>query len=337
MKAAVYYGKHDIRVEEREIRRPEAGEVVVKVAFCGVCGTDAHIFHGDEGSVAVKPPAVIGHELSGTVAETGKGVSSLKAGDRVSIDPNLYCGLCYYCRSGREHFCSAMRNPEGGFAEYCTIPVKAAIKIPDDMPFIDAAFAEPVACCLHGMDLTDVRLGDHALIIGQGTIGLIMTQLVKLAGASVINVVEPDEKKRAMAMRYGADHAFETAEGYLAFAASHADMRADKVFECVGKAETAATAIQTATKGATVMLFGLTPPNAAIEIHPFEIFRKELRITASFVNPLTQPRAIDLLYTKKIDVGGLVSERVPLNKLSGVLMNPDPKKMKILVDMGADG
>ena len=337
MKAAVYYGKHDMRIEERAVRKPEADEAVVKVAYCGVCGTDAHIFHGDEGSVAIAVPAVIGHELSGVIAETGKSVVTLKKGDRVSIDPNLYCGLCYYCRRGKEHFCSAMRNPEGGFAEYCTVPVKAAIKIPDDMPFIDAAFAEPVACCLHGMDLTGVRLGDHALIIGQGTIGLIMTQLVKLAGASVISVIEPDESKRAMAKNYGAGHAFKTAEDYFAFTASHADLRADKVFECVGKAETAAMAVNAATKGATVMLFGLTPPNAKIEIYPFEIFRKELHITASFVNPLTQPRAIDLLYTKKVDVSGLVSERIPLEQLPDALKNPDPKKMKILVDMGADG
>jgi len=333
MKAAVYYGKHDIRVEEKNIRAPEADEVVVKVAFCGICGTDSHIFHGDEGSVEIIPPAVIGHELSGVVTETGRNVTMLSAGDHVAIDPNLYCGLCHYCRSGQEHFCSAMRNPEGGFAEYCTVPAKAAVKIPKGIPLIDAAFAEPVACCLHGTDLTGVRAGDHVLILGQGTIGLIMTQLVKLSGASVITVIEPDDKKRAMGVKFGASNGFSCMEDYYAYARSQPDLRADKVFECVGKVVTVSSAIQAATKGATVMLFGLTPPKAAVTVYPFEIFRKELRITSSFVNPLTQSRAIDLLHAKKISVAELVSERIPLERLSETLMNASSSKMKIMVEM----
>jgi len=258
----------------------------------------------------------------------------LAPGDHVAIDPNLYCGLCHYCRSGQEHFCSGMRNPEGGFAEYCTIPEKAAIKIPKEMPLIDAAFAEPVACCLHGADLAGACLGDHALIIGQGTIGLIMTQLVKASGVAVLSVIEPDADKRAMGLGFGADNAFANAGEYFAYAADHTDLRADVVFECVGKAETVQTAIQAATKGATVMLFGLTPPKTTVEIYPFDVFRKELRITSSFVNPLTQSRAIGLLASGRVDVSKLVSERIPLTALPQALMRSDAAKMKVMVDMG---
>jgi len=226
-----------------------------------------------------------------------------------------------------------MHTPEGGFAEYCTIPVKAAIKIPDDIPLDTAAFAEPVACCLHGINNTKIRPGDHVLIIGGGTIGLIITQLVKISGAALLSVIEPDEAKRALALKFGADTVFANSTDYFDYYAKTPDMRADRVIECVGKAETVSDSIKAATKGATVMLFGLTPPDAAVTVYPFEIFKKELHITSSFVNLFTESRAIDLLSSGRINVTDLISEKIPLDKLPDVLMKPDANKTKILVDL----
>ena len=337
MKAAVFYGKHDIRIEDMPVRPPDSGEVVIKTAYCGICGTDLHIYHGEEGPAGIDPPVILGHEMSGVVVETGKTVTGLAVGDHVAVDPNFYCGACYYCGSGQKHFCSGMNafgvNYNGGFAEYCTLPAKAAIKAPKSLPLEVAAFAEPLSCCLHGMDLTGVRPGDNVLLIGGGTIGLLMLQLARISGASALTLIEPEADKRAIAERFGADNTFAGEGEYQDFVSKTPGIRADKVIECVGKAETVSFAIRAATKGATVMLFGLTPPKAAVEILPFEIFKKELCIRASFVNPYTEVRAMDLLGNNKIDAGKLIGERVPLDKLTEVFNEPSYRaKMKMLVE-----
>ena len=338
MKAAVFHGKHDIRIEDIPIVPPKKDEVLVKIAYCGICGTDLHIFHGDEGSAETIPPLVLGHEMSGVVSEVGPGVDTLKAGDHIAIDPNLYCGQCYYCRSGQEHFCSGMRGigttTNGGFAEYCTIPVKAALPVSKDMPLQNAAFAEPLACCLHGIDLTNVKVGNQVLLIGGGTIGLIMLQLARLAGAARIALIEPDEGKRKLGLSLGADHAFSGEKDFLAFAVKAPVFRPDRVIECVGKAETVTFALRAAGKGATVMLFGLTPPKATVEILPFEIFKKELHITASFVNPLTESRALELLTFGRIKVAELIGEIIPLEKLKEALTEPRYRSLtKVMVKL----
>jgi threonine dehydrogenase-like Zn-dependent dehydrogenase len=273
--------------------------------------------------------------MSGIIAAAGPGVKNLKEGDHVAVDPNIYCGECYYCRSGKEHFCGEMRGVgttmDGGFAEYCVIPAKAAIKIPGDMPLDVAAFAEPLACCLHGLDLTRIQTGDQTLLIGGGTIGLIMMQLAKLAGSSVVSLIEIDGEKRELAKSLGADRVFANADEYFSFAAKEG-ARADRVIECVGKTDTVSLAIKAADKGATVMLFGLTPPEATVEIKPFEIFRKEINITASFVNPLTEARAIELLASGRVRVKELIGCRLPLEKLSEALTGSEYRKMtKIMI------
>jgi threonine dehydrogenase-like Zn-dependent dehydrogenase len=216
---------------------------------------------------------------------------------------------------------------DGGFAEYCTIPAEAAIKVPGDMPLEVAAFAEPVACCLHGIDLTNIKTGNQILIIGAGTIGLIMIQLANIGGCSKIAVIEPDAKKRELAKKFGADMVFASADEYM-----EVNFRADRVIECAGKIETAEFAIKAASKGAYVMLFGLTPPKASLELFPFEVFKKELHITSSFVNPFAQNRAVELLASGRLDMKSLIDEFIPLEKLEEALTKPEYRtKTKILV------
>lgn len=338
MKAAVFYGKHDIRIEERDIRLPKNDEVVVKVAYCGICGTDVHIYNGDEGSAEVTPPIVLGHEFSGIVREVGAEVKNVQPGDHVAIDPNFYCGWCYYCLSAKEHFCSGMRaigvSEDGGFAEYCTVSSKSLVKLPPDIPLEVAAFAEPVACCIHGIDLTKIETGHQVLIIGAGSIGLLMLQLAKLEGASRVRVIEPNPNKRALAEKLGADDTFASGEEYFNYADKTDGLRADRIIECAGKAETVDFALKAASKGAVIMIFGLTPPTASVEILPFDIFKKELTITSSFVNPYTQARAAELLASGKLNVTDLIETRIPLEKLEEALIKPEYRaKTKILVDL----
>lgn len=336
MKAAVFYGKHDIRICEIPVREPESGEATIEVAFCGVCGTDLHIYHGDEGSATVHPPRILGHEFAGTVVKIGEDVGFLKIGDRVYVDPNIYCGVCYYCRSGKEHFCDGMVGVgvsiDGGFAQYCTLPAKTLLPVGNDLPFREAAFLEPIACCLHGIDLTGITTGDRVAIIGGGTIGLIMLQLARLAGASELILIEPNRNKRELAASLGADFTYGSCEEFIDNRKNNKTTRVDRVIECVGKPETVTSAIEIASKGATVMIFGLTSPESIVEIHPFEIFKKELKITSSFVNPKTQARALDLLISGRIKVDGLISVVVPVEKLAEILSDNKYRELtKILI------
>ena len=200
MKAAVFYEKNDLRIEDIEKPTPKADEVLVKVMACGICGTDVHIFHGDEGAAPTPRGTVIGHELAGVVEAVGKNVTDIKVGDKVCVDPNKLCGDCYYCKNGIGHFCEKRTGigtvVNGGFAEYCAVPASQAYKFEGDVTFEQAAMTEPLACCLHGIDMCNIHLGDTVAIIGGGMIGMLMLQLARLSGAGKLIMIEPVESKR---------------------------------------------------------------------------------------------------------------------------------------------
>lgn len=323
MKAAVFYGKKDIRVQEIKVREPEDNEVVIKVEVCGVCGTDKHIYEGAAGAAPTPPETVLGHEFSGIVYKTGKDVKDVSVGDRVCVDPNDMCGECYYCRQGKGHFCENMigigTTFNGGFAEYCTVNAKQAYKIPDNLSLEEAAMTEPVACCLHGIDLSNITPGQTVIIIGGGTIGMIMIQLVKISGASRIILVEPIEAKREIALELGVDIVVDPInESIDDVLKANSIKQIDTAIECVGLVKTMNMAIEYTGNCGTAMLFGLTNPDNEMSIKPFDIFKKEISIKASFINPYTQKRALDLLSSKKINVEKLITDIVPLSQINKV-------------------
>lgn len=323
MKAAVFHGKNDIRVEDVEIKRPGPNEVLVKIEACGVCGTDLHIYEGAEGAAACVPPTILGHEFSGVVYEVGSDIKDFKPGDRVCVDPNDMCGSCYYCKIGKAHFCENMigigTTTHGGFAEFCTVHEKQIYKIGDSLSFEEGAMAEPVACCLHGMDLTGVKTGDTAMLIGGGTIGLIMLQLAKLSGASTLIMVEPVQSKRDMALKLGADITIDPFNQNIEkVLKTHNINHIDAAIECVGHKGTMLDAIRYTGKGGTSMLFGLTNPSSEIPLYPFDVFKREISIKASFINPYTQKRAISLLESGKINVRDLITDKVQLKDINKV-------------------
>ncbi len=337
MKAAVYYGKNDLRVQEVEKRAPRHDEVVVRVKACGVCGTDLHIYEGAEGSAKCDPPNILGHEFSGVIEEVGSGVKNFKPGDRVCIDPNDMCGNCYYCRIGKAHFCENMVGIgvtiNGGFAEYCTVHEKQVYSIGEKLSFEEGAMAEPIACCLHGMDLTGVKTGDTVMVIGGGTIGLIMLQLAKLSGASTLVMVEPVAEKREMALKLGADVAIDPFAQSIEEALERNSIKyIDAAIECVGLKNTMLDAIKYVTKGGTAMMFGLTHPACEIPLMPFDIFKREISIKASFINPYTQKRAVSLLESGRINVRELITDKVPLSGINKVFDDAAYRKRgKVLI------
>lgn len=326
MKAARFYEKHKLIVEDVPLRQPDENGVLIKIRYCGICGTDVHIFEGDKGSAQVNPPVILGHELSGDVINVGSNVKNVKIGDRVSVDPNLYCGKCYFCANGKRHLCEHMIGlgtaADGGFAEYVTVPEELVFKVADNVSYEAAAMTEPLSCCLHGMNLTDIKIGDTVMIVGTGNIGMIMLQLAKHAGAAKIIAVEPNEKRRTKAKDFGADICIDPLKDDSdAILKANGIKNIEKVIDCAGLTSTAEYSVNYAGRGATVMLFGLTAPDDTMSLKPFELFQKELTIKGSFVNPNTFERAGKLLETGAVKVDNLITDVIPLDDIQSVFEN----------------
>ena len=328
MKSAVFYEKHDLRVEEHPM--PEVGphDVLIQVEACGVCGTDVHIYEGDKGAAEVTPPTILGHEFSGVIREVGSEVKKYKAGDRVCIDPNCYCGACDPCRNGVAHFCENMMGygttVNGGFAEYCAVDERQVYLLGENTTFEQGAMAEPVACCLHGIDMCEIQPGQQVVIIGGGMIGLLMLQLAKLAGAAKVALLEPVENKREVGRKLGADVCIDPVKEDVKERLAENGMDwVNVVIECVGRPSTIEQAIEIAGNKAVVMMFGLTKPDEEIAVKPFQVFQKELVLKASYINPYTQKRALDLINSGRLDVSSMVYEVCSLDKLEEILSRPE--------------
>ena len=330
MKSAVFYGKHDLRIEDRKMPEIGAWDVLIQVKACGVCGTDVHIYEGDEGAAPVTPPTILGHEFSGVVAAVGEKVKEFAPGDRVCVDPNCYCGSCEACRNGMAHYCSHMigygTTVDGGFAEYCAVNVRQVYRLGEHTSFEQGAMTEPAACCLHGLDLCQIRPGHQVAVIGGGMIGLIMVQLARLAGAARIALLEPVAAKREVGKRLGADVCIDPLKEDVGKVLRENGLTwVNTVIECVGRPSTIEQAIDIAGNKAVVMMFGLTKPEETISVRPFQIFQKELELKASYINPYTQKRALDLIDSGRLDVSSMVYEVCGLEKLPEILGNPEAR------------
>ncbi|TDF97471.1 zinc-dependent alcohol dehydrogenase family protein [Paenibacillus piri] len=315
MKAAVLKGTHRIEVGEWETKPLSQDEVKIRVKSCGICGTDQHIYHGHPGSAAVTPPVVLGHELAGEVVELGAGVTGLQVGDRVSVDPNIYCGSCEYCRSGRVQLCDNLQavgvTRDGGMGEYCIAPAANCYLLPDTMSYIEGAMVEPLGCVLHGFRKVDIRPTHTVLLIGGGFIGQLFLQLVKRQGAARIIVSDPAVEKHAGLLALGADEAVVPAGEAL----ERLQNSADVVIECVGRQQSMELAIQAARKGGQVLLFGVASPDTQIAVSPFAIFAKELRLFGSFINPHTHEEAIELIRQGIVRIEPIISHRFTLEQI----------------------
>lgn len=324
MNAAVFYEKNDLRIED--IAMPQLGDddVLIRVHACGVCGTDAHIFCGDEGAAATPAGTALGHEFAGEVVEIGKDVRGIAIGDHVCVDPNKLCGKCTFCLGGAGHFCTDMigigTTVNGGFAEYCAVPSSQVHRVSKELPYEAAAMTEPVSCCLHGIDLCNIRCGSTVAVIGCGMIGMLMLQLAKMSGAGRLIAIEPIAKKRAKALELGADLAFDPMSEDIADCLHKEGIgNIDTVIECVGSTSTIEQAIELAGNNSTVMMFGLTAPTDEIRVRPFTIFKKEIELKSSFINPYTFPRALALIENGKIDVTSMIHEKITIDELPTLL------------------
>ncbi len=321
MKAALFEKAGHLSVVQRPVRSLSKGEVLVLVHSCGVCGTDVHIVAGESRS---SPPVVLGHEFSGNVEDVGPGVKRFAQGDAVAVDPNISCGTCYYCRRGLVHLCSNLRalgvDIDGGMAEFCIVPEQQLYALPKHFPFASSAFIEPVSCVLHGIDRAKIVVGDSVVIIGAGTIGLMMLQLARAAGAAETIVIEPLEQKRAIARDLGATHVLNPlTENVRDAVRDLTAVGADVVIECAGRISTAEEALGLVRRGGTVEYFGVCALGRTFPIEPHLIYGRELTIVGSYVNPHTFDRAIKALSSGIIRVDEFPVTRFPLDGVQEAL------------------
>ena len=300
-----------LELAEKAVPKPKTGEVLIKVKAAWICGTDAHIIKGESNAT---PPVILGHEYSGEIIELGDDVSTFQAGDRISVDPNIFCRTCYYCHGGKGHLCQNLTalgvDLDGGFAEYAIVPVAQAHLLPEQMSFMEGAFVEPVACCIRGIQLAGIQPGDEVAILGGGPIGLILLQLAVASGARV-TVSEPVRDKWDLAKQLGA---------VRTVIPDNLPLNAfDVVMEATGVRIAVEQTLDVARKGASIIWFGVSPRGQKVSIEPHEVFRKELKISGSFINPHTHARAIKLIATGAIKVEPLISHRFPLSDIEAAL------------------
>ncbi len=334
MKAAVFTEKEKIQIQDRA--EPGAGEhdIVVRVAACGLCGTDQHIYKGE--LKQVRYPLVPGHELAGEIVEVGAKVDWLREGDRVAVDPNIICGRCFWCLRGEVHLCANLQavgvTRDGGFAEYCVAPARQAVALPAGLSMEQGALAEPLACCVHGMDRLSIRPGETVAILGGGFIGMLLLQLAKAAGAGAVLVSEPSATRRETAKRLGADVVVEPKGIADAVGDATVGLGADAVIESAGRPETARQSFDLVRRGGRILFFGVVSPEAAIEVSPYDIYQRELTIMGSYVNPFTHARAVQMLAAGQVKTEALVSHRFPVDGFADALqaaVRPDSVKVVV--------
>lgn len=321
MKVAQLHQSHHLAVIEQPMRPPRPDELLVKVEGCGVCGTDLHIVEGTSRS---QPPVVLGHEFFGIIEEKGNAVSELKSGERVAIDPNISCGTCFYCRRGLVHLCLNLKalgvDIDGGMAQYCTLPQQQAYLLPTTLSLEESVLVEPLSCVIHGTDKANIQFGDTVVVVGGGTVGLLMLQLVKSAGAVRVIVVEPVQFKRHIAESVGADLCINPRDqDAKAAILDLTGVGADVVIECVGTPQTVGLALQLVRRGGTVEFFGVCPLDATVSIRPHEVYFKELTIVGSYINPHTFARAIEMLKSKKVSIEPFRLKKFPLEGVHDAL------------------
>jgi threonine dehydrogenase-like Zn-dependent dehydrogenase len=335
MHAIQFDGKGLIPIE-RPLWKPGPCEVLLKVQACGICGTDIKILNGESEAC---PPVILGHEFCGIVEETGKQVSFVKPGDYISVDPNIVCGQCRFCRKGKVNLCEKLTalgvNIDGGFATHCYVPERQCHPLPPFLPPEQAVLMEPLSCALYGFQKAQIQSGDAVAIVGGGIIGMIMLKLIQLSAARTIILLEPDENRRNVCTSLGADAVFDPKD--LQLLSKIQDLTqggADSVIECVGSIPALETAFSLLNRGGRLVIFGVTPPEHRFLISPHDFFKNDITVTGSFLNPHTFQTAIDLIKTKRLTLNDVEIKTFPLTDIQNAIENQKQRKsLKTVITM----
>lgn len=337
MKEAILYGVREFRIVETD--KPQIGpeDVFIKVKACGICGSDMHTYRRGPSVAETDRKPVPGHEFSGEVVEIGNKVTRVQVGDRVGVEPLVGCGECYFCRCGDYHLCNKLEHiggqRKGGFAEYALIPQDKVYKLPDNVSYEDAALLDGFAVAVHCIHKIPLTINDTVAIIGAGTIGLSLLQLVKLCSVKKVAIIGVNDTQKKMSEEFGADLFINTREENLFEKISDFTNNegVDKVFETVGgKTSTLDDSVKIVKKGGIVGVAGIFQESPQFD--PALFLRKEICIMslmsyATWGGVSEFDIALDLLARGKITGKGMITHRIPLAQISdGFLAMEDKKK-----------
>jgi 2-desacetyl-2-hydroxyethyl bacteriochlorophyllide A dehydrogenase len=334
MKAMVLRGPRDLGLAE--VERPALGhnQVLVRVTHSGVCGTDLHIY---EGAIPVRHPLIMGHEMIGEVVDGGD--ATLHAGDRVIVDPALYCGMCLNCRAGQTNLCPngslVGRDSDGGFADFLVAPRSHVYHLPDSIDSEVAPLIQPVTTCMHGHHQIKIFPGQSVAVIGLGVAGQVHVQLAKAWGAHPVIGITRSAYKRNLAQQLGADIAVPSGpEAIRGVKEATGGLGADVVIECTGHPSALADAIEIARLGGTLLLFGIMSATQA-SLPFYQLYYKELNmVNTRAAKSEDYPASIDLVARGILKLKPLVTHVVPLRDLEkaiGMLESDEDQRMKIIL------
>jgi len=326
-----------IVVEEADIPEPGPGEIQVKVAVCGICGSDVHAFRGKHPFVS--PPIVPGHEFSGSVSKLGEGVKGFSEGERIVVEPSLTCGTCWNCRNGLYNICTNLKvlgcQAPGAFAQYISVPADKVYKLPEDMDFDDGALVEPSAVGVHAVRKSQISLGDRVVVLGAGIIGLSIVQAAKIAGAGEIIVAGHHEGRLKVARELGADVTFVAGDTVQFVRDRYGPDGIDIVYEAVGVGTTINQAIDIVRKGAKVIVVGVFGEHPETKVGLIQDKEIDMRGALMYVDGDYQ-RTIDMISSGKIRTKPLISARFPLERVSeafDLIRTKRDETLKVLLDI----
>ena len=315
MKALVIEKPFEAVIKEVPYPKPGPNDVTIKVENVGICGTDIHIFKGE----FISPyPIIPGHEFSGVVHEIGENVTKFKVGDRVTADPSLFCGECEFCLTNRGNQCEnwgALGNTvDGSMAEYVKVPSKGVVKIPDKMSFEAAAFVEPMACVVHGMNRLQLQVGDRVLLFGAGAMGQQLVQAVKMAGASELVVTDISQEKLDLALEWGATKGVLSQNLFEELGRDNYPYGFDVVIDATGIPAVIEQAFEFMGPNAKYLQFGVTPENSSVKIDPFKLYNKDWTILGSMAINHTFLPAFQWVKEERIKIDHLISKKISLEE-----------------------
>lgn len=323
MRAAGLFGLHDVRiVDVPHAGPPGPGEVLVRVAAVGICGSDHHYYNeGAIGSAIVDEGMIIGHEFSGWVAALGPGVTGLEVGQLVAVEPAIPCGTCEHCLQGHPNICPEVLfcgspNHVGAMAEAIVMPAENCFALPDDLTPVEGAMLEPLGVAIHTVDLAHLSVGETVAVLGAGPIGLLTAAVARVNGAGTIYMTEPVAERRAFALDYAADGVFDPgAEDVVAATLDATGGRGvDVAFEAAGADETPDQAVRIARPGGKVVVVGI-PDDDRMWMTASVVRRKGLTIKVVRRMKHTYPRAIELVRSGAVDVARIATHIFPLDRI----------------------
>lgn len=322
MKALLLSKYKHLEIADLPEPAPGAGEVLVRVAACGICGSDVHGYDGSSGRRI--PPLVMGHEAAGTITALGSEVSGFALGDRVTFDSTIFCGACGNCRRGNVNLCDhrqvlgvscAEFRRAGAFAEYVAVPSRILYRLPENLSFAEAAMLEAVSVALHGVSLAPVSANTNALVLGAGMIGLLTLQALRAAGCSQVFVADLDDTRLKLARDAGAAAVLSSSananvvEQVMQLTGGTG---VDVAIEAVGRNETVKASIESVRKGGTVVLVGNISPEVTLPLQ--KVVSRQIRLQGSCASSGEYPRAIELLASGAIQVKPFISAIAPLEE-----------------------